>query len=283
MNFWRRAMMGDRASALRKAGALLLTQTCFTAWATLHTTQRLKVDLSSSIGRSIWFRGTYEPEVESVMQRVLRPGDAFIDVGSNVGYFSIVGAEIVGPQGQVHAFEPNPKICGYLRESIAANSLDNVFASAVALWSQSRMLSFAAEKNSGLSHLKPEDGWPAGIGADLVAAITLDQYVESSVKGPVTLVKIDVEGAEYHVLKGMAATLELYSPFLCVEVLDWSLARFGHRIEDLFALLSSHGYRAYDLQGQPVGGAAEAQERLLNASVRNLLFTKATTLPATRG
>jgi FkbM family methyltransferase len=283
MSLWRRALIGDRASALRKAGALVLSRTNLSAWATLHTKQKLKVDLSSSVGRSIWFRGTYEPEVESLMRRVLRSGDAFIDVGSNVGYFSVVSTEIVGSQGEVHAFEPSRKICGYLKESIAANSLKNVFANAIALWSQPETLSFAAQRNSGFSHLVPEDPGRKGMGPDLVPAITLDRYVESYLKRPVKLVKIDVEGAEYHVLVGMAATLELHSPVLVVEVVDWLLSRFGNRVEDMFALLSSHGYQAYDLQGQQVSGAAAAQERLLKASVRNLVFAKASTLSVAWG
>jgi len=275
MSLWRRAIIGNHGSALRKAGALVLSRTNFTAWASLHTAQRLKVDLSSSVGRSIWFRGNYEPEVESVMRRILRPGDAFIDVGSNVGYFSIVGAKMVGPQGGVHAFEPSQKICGYLRESIAANSLKNTFANAIALWSQPKTLNFAVQKNSGFSYVVPIHPGLEGMSPDLVPANTLDRYIDSDLKHPVRLVKIDVEGAECHVLAGMAATLEVHSPVLVVEVVDWLLSRFDNRVEDIFALLSSHDYQAYDLLGNRVDGAAEAQERLLNASVRNLLFAKA--------
>ena len=202
------------------------------------------------------------------MRRLLRPGDAFIDVGSNVGYFSVVGAEIVGQQGEVHAFEPSQRICGYLKQSIAANSLNNVFANALALWSQSGTLSFAPQRNSGFSYLWAGDVSEAAIRRDVVPADTLDRCVKSSVKRPVKLVKIDVEGAEYHVLTGMNATLQLHSPFLCIEAVDWSLARFGHRIDDLFAFLSSHGYQAYDLQGQSLGDASNAREHLLNARLR---------------
>ena len=92
------------------------------------------------------------------------------------------------------------------------------------------------------------------------------------------LVKIDVEGAEYHVLTGMRASLQFHSRYVCVEAADWSLARFGHRIEDIFAFLSAHGYKAYDLQGKLLGGASNTQEHLLNAPVKNLLFAEALTL-----
>jgi FkbM family methyltransferase len=208
------------------------------------------------------------------MRRLLQPGDVFIDVGSNVGYFSVIGAQVVGRQGEIHAFEPDRKICGYLKESIAANSLTNLFANEAALWSQPGTLSFAAQRDSGFSHLDPNGIRPEGDAPVLVRAQTLDRYIQSSVKRPVKLLKIDVEGAEYDVLLGMIETLQSQSPFLIVETVDWSLARFGRTVEQLFSLLCEHNYKAYDLDGQPLAGASEAQERLRNSWVKNLLFAK---------
>jgi FkbM family methyltransferase len=273
-SLWRRAMTGNHASPLRRAGALLLSRTHITAWATLHTKQKLKVDLSSSVGRSIWFRGSYEPEVENLMRLLLKPGDVFVDVGSNVGYFSVIGAQIVARQGEIHAFEPDRKICGYLNESVAANSLNNLFVNETALWRQPGTLSFAAQRDSGFSHLDPKDIQRGSMAPVLVQAQTLDRYIESSVKRPVKLLKIDVEGAEYDVLLGMIETLQSQSPFLIVETVDWSLARFGRTVEQLFSLLCEQNYKAYDLDGQPLAGAPEAQECLRNSWVKNLLFAK---------
>lgn len=91
MNLWRRTITHRLAAPMKKLGAHLLSRTRLTAWAHLHTGQLLKVDLSSSVGRSIWLRGIYEPEVEAYIRRVLQPGDVFIDVGAHVGYFSYCG------------------------------------------------------------------------------------------------------------------------------------------------------------------------------------------------
>src|SRR5687767_10802635 len=86
----------------RKLGTGILSRSNISAWCDLHTGQLLKVDLSSSVGRSIYIRGVYEPEVERCLRSILRPGDVFIDVGANVGYFSIISSQLVGGSGEVH-------------------------------------------------------------------------------------------------------------------------------------------------------------------------------------
>jgi FkbM family methyltransferase len=271
---WRRVLAHKFAAPAKKTGALFPSHTRVPAWATLKTGQRLKVDLSSSVGRSIWFRGSYEPGVEAHIMRILQQGDAFIDVGANVGYFSLIAANLVGTEGEVHSFEPSRTVCELLKASIAKNSVQNVYAMPIALWSESRTLDLATQHNSGFTHVSPEGTHDNLAHLENVTAITLDQYVKSHVRRPIKLVKIDVEGAEIHVLRGMAEMLRSHKPCLIIEAVDWLLSRFGHRLEDMFGLLEGHGYAAYDLEGHATRSAEEARRRLHSARVVNLLFTK---------
>lgn len=271
VDFWRLVLTNKFATPLKKFGAVLLSRTSLTAWARLHTGQSLKVDLSSSVGRSIWLRGIYEPEVEAYISRVLKPGDAFIDVGAHVGYFSVIAASIVGNNGEVHCFEPNRKVFELLKASIAFNELRNVHAHPVALWSKSGALVLITPRDSGFSYVRTNESRYNAPG-DIVQAITLDQYASQSVKCQVKLIKLDVEGAEYHVLLGMQRILQSQSPCLILEAQDWSLSRFGHNLADIFVLLGGYGYRAFYLTGQPVRDVEEARQRLQDMWVKNLIF-----------
>ncbi len=73
------------------------------------------VNISTTVGRSILLRKTYEPLTESWIRRLLSQGHAFIDVGAHSGYFSIIASDIVGKTGEIHAFEPQPDMSRLLR------------------------------------------------------------------------------------------------------------------------------------------------------------------------
>jgi FkbM family methyltransferase len=272
-SYWRHILESRLMTPAKKAAVFLLSRMDVTAWATLKTGQHLKVDLSSSVGRSIWYRGSYESTVEAQISRTLQQGDAFIDIGANVGYFSIVAATLVGEEGEVHGFEPNQRVCHLFEQSISANSLRNIRAVPAALWGEPTTLGLTGQHNSGFAHVYLHRSEQAVGKARRVEATTLDTYARSFVHRPIKLVKIDVEGAEIHVLHGMRQILQKYRPFLIVEAQDWSLSRFGHRLEDMFALLEKYGYSACDLEGHETRSATEARELLESQSVKNLLFT----------
>lgn len=257
-------------TAARAAVGRVLTRTRLRAWARLHTGHRLRVDLDSSVGRSILLRGTYEAPVEAVLRRHLRPGDTFVDVGANVGYLSVVAAALVGPSGQVHAFEPNERLGRLLRESVRENGLTQLQPNDLGLWSSPGTLYLRVEPSSAHSYVRvsadPDH-------ADLrVPVTTLDEYLEARGRPRVRLVKVDVEGAELHVLRGARSCLERDHPLLVMEILDWGLQRFGDDAAGVFALLGELGYSARDLDGAPVADAAEAAARLASAWIKNLVF-----------
>ncbi|MFQ5874588.1 MAG: FkbM family methyltransferase [Dehalococcoidia bacterium] len=274
MNIWGRVLTHRLASPVKRAGVFLASSTNMTAWVRLHTGQSLKVDLSSSVGRSIWLRGVYEAEVEACIRRTLKPGDAFIDVGAHVGYFSIIAAGIVGETGEVHCFEPNGKVLELLKASIVRNGLRRVYAHPWALWSRSEMLALAVQKDSGFSYVLPVELNGARSLLEIEKTTTLDEYVSSFVERPVRLVKVDVEGAEHHVLSGMERLMRTQSPQLIIEAQDWSLSRYGHGLDDLFGLLQERDYQCSLLNGQSVRDAQEARQRLEKSWVKNLVFER---------
>ncbi len=239
----------------------LFQRTDIIATARLYTGDKLRVDLSSSVGRSIWLRHVYEMDVEKAIRNILGKGDVFIDIGANVGYFSVIASRIIGKSGKVYAFEAIPKICGLLSESIAINDIKNIMLFNNAVYSEKNKVLFHCMKNSAFSHISGDNTSDNAIETD---SITLDSMLHKL--GKVDVMKIDVEGAEMNVLLGGEKLIDRYKPRIVMEVQDWSLQRFNYNSKDIISFLGKLGYKVYDLKGNLCNG------KNITGNYNNLLF-----------
>jgi FkbM family methyltransferase len=151
------------------------------------------------------YRGLYERAEVRVFRHLLRPGDLFVDVGANIGYYTAMGSRLVGPSGRVLAFEPSPACFDRLQGLVAAGRLENVqlFQSAVgAAAGTSTLYGSADVDNSGAATLRADLGHD-GEGVD-VPVVRLDDVVDG-MDGEVGLLKVDTEGFEQQVLAGAAS------------------------------------------------------------------------------
>jgi len=168
----------------------------------------------SAVGKHIKHLGAYEPHVTSVFSRELKPGMNVIDIGANIGYFTMLAAKLVGPNGSVMAIEPNPINVKLMEASRRTNSLDNV-----------TIVQAAAGRGLGLLMLNTSfsNGTTAGLSADLVSlldattvpCLVIDDLVPAD--RHVDFVKIDVEGAEYNALFGAQKTIRRCKPTIVSE------------------------------------------------------------------
>lgn len=164
-------------------------------------------------------KGIVEPAVQQAIQRHLRGGMNFYDVGANIGFFSLMAARLVGPSGSVVSFEADPEIASRLRENLIYNKLIRVLVEEKAVWSEPTTVSFARVD----SNISPDRGLgyvsTTGLSASntiSVEAISLDQFVLSH-PAP-DFVKCDVEGAEVAVFQGAESLLREKHPILLVEM-----------------------------------------------------------------
>lgn len=179
---------------------------------------RLTLDVTEFTAGPLYFGGSvYEPETTAFFVRHLKPGDVFVDIGANHGYFTMLAASIVGPNGRVDAFEPNPRVFAQLEAHARINRFDRTVAlHACALADRAetgaRLYVSQVESNSGLSSLTPNQaaldaGGLSEAGTVPVVVDTFDAWLATSGHSRIDLVKIDVEGAEARVLAGMSAAL----------------------------------------------------------------------------
>ncbi len=117
---------------------------------------KMIVDPYEFVGRHIFIEGIYEPECTNVFLSLLRPGDCVLDVGANIGYFTLLSSSLVGSGGQVHAFEASPQIMQTLDKNIKLNHASNVVLHNEAVLDRLGVVEFytGPEENLGLSSIQ---------------------------------------------------------------------------------------------------------------------------------
>ena len=150
--------------------------------------------------------GTYEREQTRLFERHLRPGATVLDVGAHVGYYTLLSSVLVGGEGRVHAFEPNPANAEFLRRHVRINRLSNVHVEQAAVSDTAGTARFDFGTGSGTGRL-------ADAGALEVRTVRLDDHCAQHGLAPSAL-KIDVEGAELVVLEGARETLARHRPVI---------------------------------------------------------------------
>jgi FkbM family methyltransferase len=175
---------------------------------------------SVPIGYNVTFFGTYEPELRALMRRYLRPGGVAIDVGANVGWHTLLMAQLVGPNGRILAVEANPSVRERLAEHLQANHLSNVTIVPSALGSQPGKLRFLAPPvdsfDAGDGHVAGENDKDERHIVE-TEVTTLDALTEREGLQRLDFVKIDVEGFEWPVLQGAVQAFSRFRPVVCFE------------------------------------------------------------------
>ncbi len=208
---------------------------------------QIHVDLEDmgDVTHSLLSRGVYDPQMTSVLKETVKPMMYCVDVGANIGYFSILMSKLVGPHGRVGAFEPAPKNFDLLKKSIFLNGCERntaLYWEAVSSKTGKSTLSINKEFQ-GSHYLIPE-----GMGIP-VDTVKLDDYFCDLDYGSIDLVKIDVQGAEVEVLKGMKELRTKYPNMtIIVEYLPEGLVRAGSTLEEFFqTIIDNHDINDVEL------------------------------------
>jgi FkbM family methyltransferase len=208
------------------------------------------LDFDEYIQRSIFY-GAYEPAELAFTRAILRPGDVMVDVGANLGIFTLVAARQVGDSGQVHAFEPVPANFRRLCENVALNGFGNVLTNQLAAGPALGELRLGLDAVTEVTGTQMSGGYAAGSSLRqlTVPMVPLDRYVAEQLSDrPIRLVKVDVEGYESEVLRGMRSVLSGQRvDFLILEINVYALSRVRARIEDVVDQLREPGYQLYRL------------------------------------
>jgi FkbM family methyltransferase len=199
-------------------------------------------------------RGTLEPPVQEALRRLLAPGDVFYDIGANVGFFTLLGARLVGPSGRVVAFEPVPWCARAVGRNIELNGFGHAQIRAQAVGGADGSARLLVVGEASWSHLE-STGRHADVREEIdVAVVALDSLVAAGTIPPPDVLKIDTEGAELQAIEGARETIARHRPAIVCELHDTNAA--------FVALMDELGYRTTNLDGPAAVAGAGAVHAL---------------------
>jgi len=207
--------------------------------------------------------GAYEPHVARIFENLLRPGQSVVDVGANIGFFTLLAASLVGPAGSVLAVEPNPRNVRLLEASRRRNGFSHVTVAQVAASDHLGLLALHAGKSNGTT------AEPPPLLADLIAAETvpclpLDRLVEAN--QPIALIKVDVEGAEGLVLRGALGLLDRHRPHVVSEFCPDGIQQLsGMPPAAYLGLFTDRGYGVHVITSTGLESCGQDHERVMAA------------------
>jgi FkbM family methyltransferase len=215
---------------------------------------KMDVTLPDTVAGTIYATRAWEPCITEYISRGLKPGDTFVDVGANIGYYSLLASKIVGPTGSVVAIEASPMIFGRLRRNLEINDSSNVRAINVAASDRKGTLTTYLADAINLGHSTTVAELAAREGQQQEAQVPADtiEHLVGRSLFTARFIKIDVEGAELSVLTPLFPSLGKFS-----ERTEWLLelspgfsAGGQSDVTRIFDTFRAAGYRAYRIPNE---------------------------------
>jgi len=201
----------------------------------------------------IYFFGTYDPSMTSVFSHLIKPGETVWDIGTERGWFTLQMAMLVGKSGRVDSFEAFPPTVEKLKINVELNNFTWVNVNGVAVSDSNSKMWFVPPSNNVTNNVSfLEDCNGVGYltdkkqqGAIEVNTINLDDYYQSQKIEKLSLIKIDIEGAEVSALKGAKNLILKDRPIIAIEYNRQTALRANSSIEELNEMLRSYGYKLF--------------------------------------
>ena len=181
----------------------------------------MRVDRGDSLGL---LRQPFELDEVNLVRQLVGSGQVVLDVGANIGYYTLLVSRLVGASGKVHAFEPDPSNAAILRRNLADNHCHNVMVHQVAVGNKNATIGLYRCADNAGTHRAYES---VCCGSDTVdvRSVVLDQVMRD--ESQIDFIKMDIEGYEYFALEGMDSIIREHSPAILVEFSPFALAETG--------------------------------------------------------
>lgn len=236
--------MQDPIAILHKRSTQILTK--LKPWNLPGTMRLIRFSKRASIKKPYYFiasaiQKAMERYEINIFRRLIKPGMTVIDIGANIGVYTKIACDIVGPKGKVFAFEPESENLIILKEKLAVFKNSNVTVISKALSDkigEERL--YIDEVNVG-NHSMSEKNILKGNNFIKIQTTTLDKYFSD--KGKVDLIKMDVQGAEGKIIKGAENILTKYKPTMMVEFWPDGLINCGSNPLNLLIRLKEFGFQ----------------------------------------
>lgn len=188
-------------------------------------------------------RGVFEEHETKLFKTLIKSGMVVIDIGANIGYYTLMASRLVGPKGRVIAFEPEPHNYELLERNVKANGLNNVMLHKKAVADKSGAIELFVDSQNYSNPTIGKNRFGERAHKISVESITLDEFVVKELDGAnIDFIKIDVEGAEGHIIKGAQNVLTRQRPIITMEFWPQALRNAGTEPADLLNKMTEFGF-----------------------------------------
>ena len=197
---------------------------------------RLRIDQWDSLDL---LKQTFEPSEVKLVKQLVKPGQTVLDVGANIGYYTLLFSRLVQTSGQVVAFEPDPQNAAILHRNLDENGCGNVSLHQVAVGDRAATTRlFRCDGNGGMHRLY--DSICCSEKYVEVSTVVLDSVLAATPR--IDFIKMDIEGYEYFALQGMRSILTKHAPTLMTEFSPFALAETGVTATAMIQFFADQGY-----------------------------------------
>ena len=234
----------------------------------------------SMVSASLITLGIWEAQETTLFMSLIKPGMTVLDIGANIGYYSMIAAKLVGAQGHVYAFEPDPENYQLIVKSAQVNGYRQVTAFNNAVADDTRQVELFLDSNNSGHSLSAVNVIKAA-GSVTVEQVSLDDFYRQGKLGTkIDFIKIDVQGAEQLAMKGARRVIQECKPIIAMELEPVRLRNMGADPLELLRSLERCGYAFRTIESEvelPPNATLEdivsAAEKYEKDGVLNLLLT----------
>ena len=214
----------------------------------LHDNFYMLLNPTEHIQQQLFWYGYYEKELGDLLTKIVKPGDVFLDLGANIGYFSLLVATN-SPSVKVISFEPVAGLFQKMNDNVCLNNIKNILTinAAVGETSEEKELFISGPDNLGMSSFHHPENYTGR--KERVKVVALDDWFKTCGLSKIDIIKLDIEGSELAALKGMKELLEKQKPILLVEVNPETLSMFNLKPSDLYDYLKQLNFEGFLILG----------------------------------
>jgi FkbM family methyltransferase len=201
------------------------------------------LDKKVYLDRCIIDSGVFEPTSTALVKKIVKKGDVVLDIGANIGYYSVLLSKIVGEKGKILCFEPTSCYQKTLNLNLSANKISNVEVYRFGLSDEKKKLTIYIGECSATMH--PAGNNSTGV-TEEIELLTLDEFIMDSNLKRIDFIKIDVDGHEPLFFNGAWRTLDQYDPIILLEISHLHYKKAGFTAWDFYESITKRGYLIYD-------------------------------------
>ena len=214
----------------------------------MHNVRDFKMILDSKdsgVSKDIARSKIYETWETNVVCNYVQKDSVVLDIGAHIGYYTLMLSKLVGAGGKVISFEPSPRNFDFLTQNLELNNVSNVVSENMAVSDSNKAGSlYLSPHNTGDNWIHTTEGNEREEVATTI--VTVDEYLkDSEYKDKIRFVKIDTQGNDFLVLKGMQEVLNNNDLALLIEFWPNGMARCGYTAHDLLSFLNANGFTPY--------------------------------------